>query len=540
MSRRATLPRRIETPLTNRGVLVMTAGFFNFAIEQPDGLAVVDSRHQLTWAQFDERVNRIAHVMLDAGIERGDHIAMLMGNRSEFSEVLGAAIKLGVQMTPVNYHFTGDEAAYVVDNCDAKAFIVDEAFLTAGEVCATIPALKLKLVTGDVDRGSFKPYEPAIAKASPDRLALDGEPGGFMLYTSGTTGRPKGVSRSMAPPGSTVEGLISMLSMMGQPLGVQPGGAHLLTGPLYHAAPLGFSSMAFNQGNTLIMMDKWTPEATLELMTKWKITNTHLVPTMFVRLLRLPDEVRAAFDPSNLQAVIHGAAPCPMWAKEQMIDWWGPVINEYYGATEGGITTITAPEWLEHKGSVGKPAMIFDIDIRNDEGELMPVGETGSVYFRSKMSPNTFEYYKDEAKTKEAHLEPGVFTLGDVGRLDDEGYLWLTDRKKDLIISGGVNIYPAEIEQALSTHPAVADVAVFGIPNDEWGEEVKAAVELLPGFKPSPELEAELIEHCRSNIAHYKCPKSVDFEDELPRHPTGKLYKRLLRDKYWQREARMI
>ena len=518
----------------------MTVGFFNLALENPDGLAVVEAKRRLTWAEFDDRVNRVGHCLLAAGLGRGDHIAMIMGNRSEFMEVLGAALKTGIVVTPVNWHLTGDEASYIVENCDAKALVVDEAYLAAGAVCAQSPALTLRLVTGDRAEGPLDSYEAALRAAAADPLPVDGEPGGFMLYTSGTTGRPKGVERGMAPPGSTVEGLLSIMAMMGQPLGVMPGGAHLLTGPLYHAAPLGFGSMAFNAGNTLVMMDHWTPEATLDLMAEWRITNTHMVPTMFIRLLRLPDEVRAGFDPSHLQAVVHGAAPCPVWAKEQMIEWWGPVIKEYYGATEGGITIINSEEWLTHKGSVGKPLPVYQVETRDDDGNVLPTGETGAVFFRSLLGGETFRYYKDEEKTAAAHAEPGVFTLGDVGRVDDEGYVWLTDRKNDLIISGGVNIYPAEVEQVLGTHPAVADVAVFGIPDEDWGEQVKAAVELVDGYVPSPELAAELVEFCREHMAHFKCPKSVDFESELPRHPTGKLYKRLLRDRYWKREARFI
>jgi len=518
----------------------VSLGFFNLAVEQANGLAVVEARRRLTWAEFDERVNRIGHAMLDAGLRHGDHLAMIMGNRSEFMEVLGAALKTGMVVTPVNWHFTGEEASYVVENCDARALVVDRAYLAAGAVCAGLPGLKLALVTGTEAEPGLAPYEAALAAASPEPLPVDGAPGGFMLYTSGTTGRPKGVERSMAPPGSTVEGLLSVMAMMGQPLGLHPGGAHLLTGPLYHAAPLGFGSMAFNSGNTLVMMDRWTPEATLELMTERRITNTHMVPTMFVRLLRLPDAVREAFDPTHLQAVVHGAAPCPVWVKEQMIEWWGPVVNEYYGATEGGITIITSEEWLAHKGSVGKPLAVYQVETRDDEGEVLPVGETGTIYFRSLLGGETFRYYKDDAKTSAAHAEPGVFTLGDVGRVDDEGYVWLTDRKNDMIISGGVNIYPAEVEQVLTGHPAVADVAVFGIPDEEWGEQVKAAVELVDGAEPSPELAAELIAFCRERLAHFKCPRSVDFEAELPRHPTGKLYKRLLRDRYWKREARFI
>lgn len=515
-------------------------GFYTFAAEQPDGIAVVDSRGQLTWSEFDNRVNRIAHALGDAGVKRDDHIAMLMGNRREYMEVLGAALKMGVIVTPVNWHFNDEEVAYVVDNCDARALIVDEALRDTAVESAKLPTLRLRLVTGSDAHGDFESYEAALAATSDDPLPLDGEPGGFMLYTSGTTGRPKGVSRKFTRPGQTIDDLVGAMSMMGTPLGIRPGGAHLVTGPLYHAAPVGMGMMAFNQGNTMVIMDHWGPEATLEMLTKWSVTNTHMVPTMFVRMLRLPKDVRDAFDPSHLQTVIHGAAPCPVWAKEQMIEWWGPIFNEYYGATEGGMTVITSEDWLSHRGSVGKPLPVFGIEIRDDADNMLPVGEAGTVYFKSLFIPTTFDYYKDDAKTAAAHREPGTFTLGDIGRLDEEGYLYLTDRKNDMIISGGVNIYPAEAEQALSTHPAVADVAVFGIPNEDWGEEVKAAVELVDGYTPSPELEAELIAHCREAIAHYKCPKSVDFEAELPRHTTGKLYKRLLRDKYWQREARFI
>ena len=518
----------------------MEYGFFNIAAERPNDVAIVDSYRSLTWSEFYDRVTRLGRAFEGAGLRRNDHIAMLMGNRAEFLEILCASLLSGIVVTPVNWHFNAEEVAYVVDNCDAKGLVVDERHLEAAKIALDNPGLRFKVATGAPIGGDALGYEEFVSGGGDDRFPLDVEPGGYMLYTSGTTGRPKGVNRNLASSGASIEGLLSMLSIMGAPLGVQPGGAHLVTGPLYHAAPLGFSSMAFNGGATTVIMDAWTPEATLDLITQWQITNTHMVPTMFVRLLRLPDERRAAFDPSSLQAVVHGAAPCPVWAKEAMIDWWGPVLYEYYGATEGGMATITPQEWLEHKGSVGKAAAIYRIEIRDDDGDELPTGEAGTVWFRSLLGSETFSYYKDEEKTKGAHLEPGVFTLGDVGKLDEDGYLFLTDRKSDMIISGGVNIYPREIEQVLTTHPAVADVAVFGIPNDEWGEEVKAAVELIKGREPSFELEQELIEFCRERLAHFKCPRSVDFEAALPRHSTGKLYKRLLRDRYWNREGRFI
>jgi long-chain acyl-CoA synthetase len=515
-------------------------GFFNIALARPDDLALVDAHRRLTWAELDARVNQVGRLLQQAGLGPGDHAAMVMGNRSEFVEVLGACLKTGVIVTPVNWHFTPDEVAYVVEDCGARTLIVDEDYAHLATVAAETTSPALALVTGQGPAGMFAGYEEALAGVSGDPLPVDGPAGAFMLYTSGTTGRPKGVERNMAGAGATAASLVAGMTVLGGALGVRPGGAHLVTGPLYHAAPLGFSTMAFNLGATLVLMDRWTPEDCLAQLTEHRVTSTHLVPTMFIRLLRLSQDKRDTFDPSWLQCVLHGAAPCPAWAKKAMIDWWGPVITEYYGATEGGITTIGAEDWLEHPGSVGRPLPVYAAEARGDQGEVLPVGETGTIYFRSLLGTETFRYHNDEAKTAAAHAEPGVFTLGDVGHVDEDGYVWLTDRKNDLIIAGGVNIYPAEVEQVLSSHPALADVAVFGIPNEEWGEEVKAAVELLPGHEPTPELAEELIEHCRSKLAAYKCPRSVDFEDELPRHPTGKLYKRLLRDRYWAGSGRLI
>ncbi len=519
-------------------------GFFAIAQARPHDTAVIDRHRRLSWAEFDARCNKVARLLQRAGLEPGDHIAMVMGNRSEFVEVLGACIKTGIIVTPVNWHFTPEEATYVIEDCGAQALVVDEVYVDRGLPAALATKPKVALVTGTGTGtgtdGPFRSYEEAIEEVSGAPLPLDGPAGAFMLYTSGTTGRPKGVERNMAGMGATPESLMAGMTLLGSALGVQPGGAHLVTGPLYHAAPLGFSSMAFNLGATLVLMDRWTPEACLQLLAEHRITSTHLVPTMFIRLLRLPREVRAAFDPTHLQCVLHGAAPCPRWAKEAMIDWWGSAITEYYGATEGGITVIDAEDWLTRRGSVGRPLPLYTAETRDDDGRVLPAGETGTIYFRSLLGTETFKYHNDEAKTAAAHAEPGVFTLGDVGHIDDDGYLWLTDRKNDLIISGGVNIYPAEIEQVLSSHPAVADVAVFGIPHDEWGEEVKAAVELLPDHEPSDDLASSLIEHCRAHLASYKCPRSIDFEDELPRHPTGKLYKRLLRDRYWSGAGRLI
>jgi long-chain acyl-CoA synthetase len=515
-------------------------GFFAIAQARPDDLAVIDCHRRLTWAEFDARVNKVARLLQAAGLQPGDHAAMVMGNRAEFAEVLGACIKTGIIITPVNWHVTPDQAAYVIDDCRAKAVVVDEAYVKLGLPAIQSTKPTLALVTGAAPQGHLRSYEGALAEMSGAPLPVDGPAGAFMLYTSGTTGRPKGVQRNIAGAGATPESLVAALTLLGGALGVESGGAHLVTGPLYHAAPLGFSTMAFNLGATLVLMDRWTPEACLNLLAEHRITSTHLVPTMFIRLLRLTSEVRDAFDPAYLQCVLHGATPCPRWAKEAMIDWWGPVITEYYGAAEGGVTVIDAEDWLTHQGSIGRPLPVYAAEARGDDDSPLPPGETGTIYFRSLLGTETFRYHDDDAKTAAAHTAPGVFTLGDIGHLDEEGYVWLTDGNHDPIISYGVNIYPAEIEQVLSSHPSVADVGVFGIPSDECGEEVRVAIELLPGYEPSAALAEELIDHCRAQLAAYKIPRCVDFEDELPRHPTGKLHKRLLRDRHWAGASRSI
>jgi long-chain acyl-CoA synthetase len=324
-------------------------------------------------------------------------------------------------------------------------------------------------------------------------------------------------------------------------LGLDGQGPHLVTGPLYHAAPLGFAAIDLANGAELVLMPRWDEAQCLRLIEERSVRNSHVVPTMCVRLLRLPEEVRAAFDPSSLSTVLHGAAPIAPSTKARMIEWWGPVLTEYWGSTEGGVFTLVDSEaWLTKPGTVGKAIPSYEVFAVGADGERLPAGEVGTLYTRNRVTDEVFEYHQAEEKTAAAHLAPGTFTMGDVGHVDDDGYVFLSDRLSNMIISGGVNIYPAEIEQALIEHPAVADVAVFGIPDDDWGEQVKAAVELAPGYEPSPELEQELILFARQRLAGFKVPRSVDFEEELPRHPTGKLYTRLLRDKYWTDRATAV
>jgi len=372
----------------------------------------------------------------------------------------------------------------------------------------------------------------------PRPLDLDTPAGGNMIYTSGTTGRPKGVKRAVAP--SVGEALVHH-TRMGNAVGLDGSGPHLITGPMYHAAPLMFAVYDNANGAPILIMPQWNESQALDLLMRREVAHAHFVPTMFVRLLRLPESERNAFSAPALRLALHGAAPVSVSVKQKMIDWWGPVLVEYWGGTEGGVNTlIDSEEWLAHPGTVGRALPAFDVFAVDDRGQRLDSGKIGDLYCRTSLSDRPFEYHGDEEKTRSAYLEPGVFTIGDVGFVDDEGYVHLADRRSNMIISGGVNIYPAEIEQVIQDHPAVEDVGVFGIPNEEWGESVKAAVELREGFESSSELEAEILDHARARLAGYKVPRSIDFEDSLPRHPSGKLYIRRLRDRYWVDQERQI
>jgi long-chain acyl-CoA synthetase len=374
--------------------------------------------------------------------------------------------------------------------------------------------------------------DAVAASGSSAMFPLDGPGGGTMLYTSGTTGRPKGVKRVRQP---SLQATLTMGGAAGIVLGLDGKGPHLVTGPLYHAAPLGFAAIDLANGGELILMPRWDEEQCLDLIDERQVRNSHVVPTMCVRLLRVPEERRAAFDGSSLSTVLHGAAPIAPSVKHKMIEWWGPVLVEYWGSTEGGVfTLVDSAAWLTKPGTVGKALPSYEVFATDPEGNRLPTGEVGTLYTRNLVTDEVFEYHQAPEKTASAHLAPGTFTMGDVGHVDEDGFVFLSDRSANMIISGGVNIYPAEIEQELIDHPAVADVAVFGIPDDEWGEQVKAAVELAEGYEASDALAAELIEFARTRVAGYKVPRSIDFEDQLPRHPTGKLYTRLLRAPYWE------
>jgi acyl-CoA synthetase (AMP-forming)/AMP-acid ligase II len=491
-----------------------------------------------TFAELDAAANRLSRVLRSAGLQPGDHVALCMENHDRYLEMLWGCRYAGLIFTAASSRLTSGELAYILDDCGAKAFITSLYLADqAAEILADTPGVQLRLMLdGTID--GHDSYEAVTAAQSSEPLAVR-IAGTDMLYSSGTTGRPKGVLQpfEQRPLETSAMAVAQLLQAL---YGATSESVYLSPAPLYHAAPLRFCMSMHTIGSTVVVMEHFDAEQYLQLVETHRITHSQVVPTMFVRMMKLDPEVRSRYDLSSLQCVIHAAAPCPIPVKRGIIEWFGPVIHEYYAGTEGnGFVYCNSEMWLSHEGTVGRPIGCV-VHICDDAGEELPIGESGTIYFEGGAS---FEYHNDADKTQGSRHRNGWSTLGDVGYVDDEDFLYLTDRKAYMIISGGVNVYPQEAENVLVTHPDVIDVAVFGVPNEEFGEEVKAVVE--PREMPadpaaSAALASELIRYCRSQLADIKCPRSIDFRPVLPRHPTGKLYKRLLKDEYWQAAGRSI
>ena len=493
------------------------------AANRPEAVAARDQfGQQLTWNELNTAANRLARLFRDKGLAPDDCVTLLCSNRVEFIIVLAATQRTGLRFTPINWHLTGDEVGYIVDNSDSRIFIAEKKYTDAAiEALAQNPDLDAALSIGG-DIAGFDSLA-SVTEGQAGSNIEDPVRGGGMLYTSGTTGRPKGVYVANRPP-----------TMPAPDRGLGESSVTLCLGPAYHAAPLAIDVLlTMVSGGELVFMDKFDAEEALRLIDEHKVTHCHMVATMFHRLLQVDEAIKAKYDISSLKLIIHGAAPCPVHVKQSMIDWVGPILLEYYAATEGGGGfLIDSHEWLKKPGSVGCPGPEFDNRILDDEGNDVPQGDVGTIYMRAPEA-GRFHYYKDEEKTSSSYRGE-YFTLGDMGYFDDDGYLFLTGRTAELIISGGVNIYPQEVDSAIMQHPAVHEVCTIGVPNEEWGEEVKTVVQLAQGVQPTDELADELIAFARENIASYKCPKTIDFTDQdLPRLPTGKIQRRVVREPYW-------
>ena len=529
---------------------------FRIAQAEPDRPAVVfedaeGKRRTQSFGELARAAHRYAVALQQHGVQHGDCIAMLLPNSLEFVQLYFAALQIGVYVAPINWHLSGAEVAYIVDNSESKIFIADERFAPAATAAraeleghATTAGSTNVEFFGVGELAGFAPLFELAAGIPDDAVPAARTLGGPMLYTSGTTGRPKGVRRPLTGASPDAISYANYAFFAG--FGIQdPDNVHLCGSPLYHTAVLNFVTISLGLGQLTVIMDKWNPERSLQLMDEFKVTQSHMVPTQFVRLLELPTATRAAFDPSHLRCIVHGAAPTPRHVKQAMLDWWGPKLTEYYAGTEGGGATITGEEWLRKPGSVGRPWPSTELRILDDDSRELPAGEVGNVYL--EMRGSTFAYHKDQAKT-EATYQGKLFTMGDIGYVDSDGYLFLLDRKNDMIISGGVNIYPAEIESVLQQHPAVRDVAVFGIPHPDWGEQVKAIIEVSPSYvahHPNPlhdaavadRLAREIIAATEGQLAAFKRPKSIDFVESLPREPNGKLLKRKLKAPFWENHS---
>ncbi|MEO0435696.1 MAG: acyl-CoA synthetase [Pseudomonadota bacterium] len=486
-----------------------------------------NSGELVSYRQLSNSINRAAQLFLAAGLRVGDHLALMLENRHEFLSICWAAQTAGLIYTPISSHLKADETAYILRNCGAKMFIASAAVAdVAMAAAADIEKLETKLMLDGIREG-FQSWEEAIDGCGLEPIAnpINGAP---MLYSSGTTGQPKGVRIQLPEP--DINAPHPLAGSIGLAFGFGEETVYLSPAPLYHAAPLHFNMMVQSLGGTSVIMEKFVETRALELIEEHRVTHSQWVPIMFVRMLKLPESIKASFDLSSHQFAIHAAAPCPVETKERMIDWWGPIIVEYYGSSEGiGLTLIDSEQWLAHRGSVGR-AVSGVLHILDEQDKELPPGEIGTVYFGGTQA--NFSYHDEPEKTANSYNKEGWATCGDVGYVDDEGFLYLTDRKHFMIISGGVNVYPQEVENLLITHDKVADVAVFGIPNEDFGEEVKAVVQPRNWADATDTLAIELIEWLRERLSHVKVPRSIDFNEQLPRLDNGKLYKRHLVEAY--------
>lgn len=513
-------------------------GFWNFAQRNPESLSVVaPDGKEWTRGELYAKSNRIANGLTELGLKTGDSVAIMLPNCAEFLAISIATAQKGFYLVPINWHLATEEVAYIISDSGAKVFISHEIVSDVATAC--LQTLKLDkshaFAVGKI--AGFSDFEALGENASED-LPKERTAGSAMNYTSGTTGRPKGVRRPLTGMSPDVAGELFTFTL--QMFGIKPedNNVHIIGSPLYHTAVLVWAMSSFHLGHTVVLMEKWDAEEMLRLIETQAVTHSHMVPTQLRRLLLLPEKTRNKYNVSSLRYMIHAAAPCSPEIKRQMLAWWGNVLYEYYAASEGGGTLVTPEEWLKYPGTVGKPWPTADIRIIDDNGKQVPTGEQGTVYMLSNKSMR-FEYKGDSKKTKDAYLDD-YFTVGDIGYLNKEGYLFLCDRKIDMIISGGANIYPAEIENVLIRHPQIADVAVFGIPNDDWGEEIKAVVELADGVRGNEALSQDILAFCDGKLAKMKWPRSIDYTNDMPRDPNGKLYKRRLRDPYWEGKTRQV
>jgi long-chain acyl-CoA synthetase len=498
-------------------------------------IALIDAEtHEtVSYDDLNRRSIQCVRLFQSEGIEFGDHVAVMTENLPEALIVAWAAMRAGVYLTPINWHLNADEASYVVNDCMAKWLLISPGVgEVAGHLDASLDPSVSRWTLGAA-KGAYRSLIEGLDAMQDAPLEEEWE-GEFMFYSSGTTGRPKGILRALEkrPTDSRPHPLTEMTSLL---YGLSADTIYLCPAPLYHAAPAAWSMVVQRLGGTVVLMRRFDAIDALSLIERYRVNRIQVVPTMFVRMLKLSEAERGRYDTSSLEAVIHAAAPCPVEVKRQMLNWWGPIIYEYYAGSEGGGFVAVGPEeWLAHPGTVGKPVTAA-VHILDDDGNDLRSGEVGNVYFDGGAD---FEYHGDPKKTAEAYNNRGWMTLGDMGYLDEEGYLFLTDRKSHMIISGGVNIYPQEAENVLTVHPKVLDVAVIGVPNAEYGEEVKAVVQLVDPVVAGDELAEDLIRYCQDRLAKFKCPRTVDFVTELPRLPSGKLLKRRLRDQYWPGESK--